>query len=597
MAVTASKKTTGPIAVATKRAFIYLRVSSDGQVQTDYDPDGLSIAAQREAATDKAAQLHAAIAGEFTDPGKSAYVDLHKRTGFLAMLEELKRCNQHAATRVDYVIVWSLSRWARNTVDHWQTRELVRQAGARIISISEPMAGEDTASGFLYEGIVVTYNQYQSMLTSEGVSRGLKQKASGGGTFGRARLGYVNVRERFADGRNVASVALDPDRDAHLTAAFDLYDSGEYSIPQLVEELYDFGLRTRPTKTRAAGKVGISVLHRILRDPYYAGWVVWKRGTPDEQVFPGRHEPLTDQDTFDRVQARLDEQRVAGERPQVHRPYLRGSVFCGDCGRRLGFAMSTGKSGKKYAYFFCSSRVSGDRVRCEMHANIRPELIETVIARHYHERPVQLSTTDVQQRTAAIEALAATSQQAVMQVQGAKTALIAKLKAQQVRLIRLHAEEGDGISPDAFREERKRMHTEITAAEQSLAETEQRLQIDAAQLRQALELAEDVAQVYQGGDEQTKRGYNQAFFRRIDVMPEWDDAGEMTVQIVRSELSEPYAALLADDLVDGVLAEAEAIRTGAGNTEDASGEAPSVGCSIFVQMVETPGIEPGSAVA
>ena len=136
----------------TKRAFIYLRVSSDGQGQTDYDPDGLSIAAQREAATDKAIQLDASIADEWTDPGRSAYVDLHKRTGFLAMLEELKRCNQYEATRVDYVIVWSLSRWARNTVDHWQTRELVRKTGARLISITEPMAGEDTASGFLYEG-------------------------------------------------------------------------------------------------------------------------------------------------------------------------------------------------------------------------------------------------------------------------------------------------------------------------------------------------------------------------------------------------------------------------------------------------------------
>src|SRR5512142_385716 len=174
MAITSPASRPAAQAQAAKRAFIYLRVSSDSQVQTDYDPDGLSIGAQREAGEDKADQLHAEVVREVSDPGKSAYVDLHKRTGFLAMLDELKRCNQYEATRVDYVIVWSLSRWARNTVDHWQTRELVRQAGARIISITEPMAGEDTASGFLYEGIVVTYNQYQSMLTAEGVRRGLR---------------------------------------------------------------------------------------------------------------------------------------------------------------------------------------------------------------------------------------------------------------------------------------------------------------------------------------------------------------------------------------------------------------------------------------
>ena len=52
----------------TKRAFDYLRVSSDGQVRTDYDPDGLSISAQREAAIDKALQLEAKIVTEFSDP-------------------------------------------------------------------------------------------------------------------------------------------------------------------------------------------------------------------------------------------------------------------------------------------------------------------------------------------------------------------------------------------------------------------------------------------------------------------------------------------------------------------------------------------------
>ena len=59
----------------TKRAFDYLRVSGGPrQTKTDYDPEGLSIGAQREAALDKALQLDADIVREFSDPGKSAYV-------------------------------------------------------------------------------------------------------------------------------------------------------------------------------------------------------------------------------------------------------------------------------------------------------------------------------------------------------------------------------------------------------------------------------------------------------------------------------------------------------------------------------------------
>src|SRR6476661_6829331 len=99
-----AKRTTKstPTKTQTKRAFSYLRVSSESQVQTGYDADGLSIAAQREAAQDKAIQLDAEIVEEFSDPGRSAYVDLHKRTGFLKMLEELARRNQSKATSIDY---------------------------------------------------------------------------------------------------------------------------------------------------------------------------------------------------------------------------------------------------------------------------------------------------------------------------------------------------------------------------------------------------------------------------------------------------------------------------------------------------------------
>src|ERR1700704_4062059 len=143
--------TNTPTAQATKRAFSYLRVSSDGQVKTDYSEDGLSIDAQREGAGDKALQLDANIVGEFSDPGRSAFVDLHKRTGFLAMLDELKERNRHASTRVDYVIVWALSRWARNTVDHWQTRQIIREAGARVVFFPGAVAREAEARAFLYE--------------------------------------------------------------------------------------------------------------------------------------------------------------------------------------------------------------------------------------------------------------------------------------------------------------------------------------------------------------------------------------------------------------------------------------------------------------
>jgi hypothetical protein len=138
------------------------------------------------------------------------------------------------------------------------------------------------------------------------------------------------------------------------------------------------------------------------------------------------------------------------------------------------------------------------------------------------------------------------------------------------------------------------MQSEIRAAEQSLAETEMRLSLDADSLRMALELAGDVAQVYAQADEQTKRGYNQAFFKKLLITPEWDEEhGRTIVRVTDAELTEPYAAVLADNLVSGVMSEVELIRSGAAQAEsdpfeplsDASG-------SIFVKLAEGGGFEP-----
>jgi site-specific DNA recombinase len=583
---------TAPVAQTTKRAFAYLRVSSESQVNTGFTRDGLSIDAQREHAETKAQQLDAEIMRFFLDPGKSAYVDLHKRTDFLEMLAELKRRNEHAASRIDYVIIWATDRWARNTVDHFQTHDLVKAAGARLVSITEPMIGEGTPESFYFEGMQAVNNQYESMKTSRRVKGGIYQKAKVGGSYGLARLGYINDVESLPDGHRVAAVSLDPDRHDFITMAFQLYATGEYSLSQLSHELFRLGLLSRSRRDRTPKKVQASTLQRVLRDPYYLGLVPYKRGTPDEEIFDGRHQRLTDQATFDRVQAQLDEKRLAGERPQKHQHYLRGSVYCGECGRRMVYGLSRSKNGTRHAYYFCIGRMQ--RSGCAMSASVRPQLIETAIQLYYRERPVQLTRKDIAKRTEAIEALVAVSQEAVGQVKAAKAQLIRSLEARQDALVDMRFKE-KSISTAVFKRKQATLEAEIDAAQTSLAETETTLQLDAAMLRMALELAENVAEVYASANERTKRGYNQAFFKKLYVTPEWDDdQGQKVVRITDEKLTEPYAALLAESLAPNLLAEIAAIQ--AAKTGDDSGESSPVGLgSNFINMVGETGFEPATA--
>ena len=88
-----------------ERAVIYLRVSSVGQVNTDYDPEGISIPAQREACRRKAAQLGVEIPadGEYVEPDRSG-TNMEQRPAFQAMLNRLKTRRD-----VKYVIVYKLT--------------------------------------------------------------------------------------------------------------------------------------------------------------------------------------------------------------------------------------------------------------------------------------------------------------------------------------------------------------------------------------------------------------------------------------------------------------------------------------------------------
>ena len=147
------------------------------------------------------------------------------------------------------------------------------------------------------------------------------------------------------------------------------------------------------------------------------------------------------------------------------------------------------------------------------------------------------------------------------------------------------------------------MQQEIAAAEASLAETEGRLEINESDLCRALELAEDIAGIYELAEERTRRGYNQAFFTRIKIKARWDDqAGRTAVEVSGVELTEPYAVLLAEQTTKEALAWAEAIKAGErpqkagkrlqGPSKRASKALSGDDISIYEVLAERAGFEP-----
>ena len=127
------------------RAVLYLRVSSQSQVNTDYDPEGLSIPAQRTSCERKAEQMGLDIIREYVEPGRSA-TRMDQRPVFQSMLDDIKNERD-----VDYVIVYKLSRMNRNRVDDALVLVNLRKFKVTLVSATESI--DETPVGQLMHGI------------------------------------------------------------------------------------------------------------------------------------------------------------------------------------------------------------------------------------------------------------------------------------------------------------------------------------------------------------------------------------------------------------------------------------------------------------
>jgi site-specific DNA recombinase len=258
-----------------KRVVLYLRVSSQRQVNTDYDPEGISLPAQRAACVRAAERLGYEIVDEYVEPGRSGR-EMTKRLAFQDMMTRISTIRD-----IDAVLVYKLSRMNRNRIDDAFVLTELRKYNVTLISATENI--DETPVGQLMHGILASFNEFRSAEDGADIRYKMGEKAKKGGTINRAPIGYLNMGVRVED-REVRTVRPDPQRAHFIPLAFELYASNEYTFQDLSDELFDRGLRTRATVSTPAGQLVPQQVGRMLRDPYYAGWVSY-----EGERFKGRH--------------------------------------------------------------------------------------------------------------------------------------------------------------------------------------------------------------------------------------------------------------------------------------------------------------------
>ena len=524
-----------------------------GQVNTSREEDGFSIPAQLGAGRDRARFLDAAVEEEYVDRGESARS---------ANRPELQRMLRDLAERrdIDYVIVHKIDRLARNRADDIAINLAIREAGARLISVSENI--DDTPSGRLMYGIMADFAEYYSANLGHEMSKKMAEKARQGETPFKAPLGYLNVRE-IVDFKSIRTVAVDEERADLIRWAFVAYASGEYTITQLHQELVTRGLTTRPTARNGGRPIARSFVGTLLRNRYYLGLVSYAG-----VEYPGRHAPLVSQEVFDTVQDLLDANRQ-GEKQRTHPHYLRSTIICARCGGRLCFGRSRSHTGTYYEYFFCINRQMR-RAPCTL-PNLRVEEIEDRIIEWYAN--LRLDTETQRRILEKVDAtLTARSEERQAEIKRQQRRL-ARLELERDKLLQLHYH--DALPVEKIASEQRRITDEANAAQRALAAAT--LDIDRLRdnLDTALDALADPQTCYRNSGPRGRRQANRAFFDHIAVDID---------QVVYARVSEPYATLTMRDLVNALESEES---TNPGHLQDDQG-------SRKTTMVAGAGFEPAT---
>ncbi len=469
------------------------------------------------------------------------------------MLQRLERSKD-----IDFVIVHKLDRLARNRLDDVSITMAIQRAGATLVSCSENI--DQTPQGrFMHAIMAGVAELYSANLGTEAI-KGMRQKAKLGGTPGRAPIGYTNVIRSF-EGRGVHTVEVDAERAEHVQWAFEQYATGEWTLSGLTAALEGRGL-TAPKRPKTGGKpIVVAQLHRMLRNPYYTGIV------PFEGVhYEGRHQAIISNELFE-VVARVLEQKRTGERVTHRQHYLKGSVFCGRCGSRLGVSYSRG-NGAVYPYFYCIARQK--RSTCTM-PYVTIDLVEHMVEEYWARvRPTNerietisrkiLEHVDVIRRLSGREL---TKQRKRM----------AELELEERKLLAAHYAEA--VSLALLREEQRRIARERSQAAQHEAVAS--IQVDSLTkaVDEVVGTLADGHKLYMAADAPQRRTMNRAVFERI-----WVDPGS----VLGCNLSPGFAHISQHNLDDLLALEAEAIQSGHIDVESGTYERALTDSSIGDQV-------------
>jgi DNA invertase Pin-like site-specific DNA recombinase len=342
-----------------KQLFAYIRVSDPKQ------KTGVSLQEQRAIIERYAEKIGAEIVEWFKETRTAAKAG---RPVFDRMMNLLR------TGKAQGVIIHKLDRGTRNYRD-WAAIDELIESGIEVHVANDNLDLRSRGGRLAADVQIAVAVDYIRNLREEAL-KGIHGRLKQGILPNGVGIGYLNTGAGKPK-------AIDPKKGPIVKRFFELYATGAYTLRAIASEAGRLGLRNRYGRA-----LRMQEIHKILRNPFYAGTIRSKRFG----IFAGAHKPLVTQALFDRAQEVLDGKFV--RRTKRHEFPFRRFMRCKTCGRSL-----IGSARKGFVYYRCSTigcpttSVREDRVDEEIRAVLRRLTLSAAEATLI-EAELQLMTAD-----------------------------------------------------------------------------------------------------------------------------------------------------------------------------------------------------------
>ena len=310
-------------------------------------------------------------------------------------IADLLRASEEKHPPFDAVIVESIDRLSRMTVDSTHIERELERRDIALFASDEPM--ETTATAILTRRVKQGVAEWYVRDLIEKSRRGMEESVrQGWHTGGPVPYGYMLEPHphpnphKAKEGKKKHRLVPDPVQAPIVLMIFSWYCLRKLGLGEICDKLnrdldrYPPPKRNRKDENDLPQTWNRGQIQAMLRNPKYTGFNVWnrhdkRRGRPtlrprDQWIWSATpvHEAIVPKELFDQVEERAQRNEAVSKAPTarsyIGRPgirsgrtyVLRGRVRCGMCGRRMEGSHQKGKNWYRCQYVSRRGNVAAD---------------------------------------------------------------------------------------------------------------------------------------------------------------------------------------------------------------------------------------------